>query len=314
MLGQDAQDADPTEARLVLGCPREDDPGQVAVLLGEDPEGAVERRLLDHPVHPALVRVRSEHPGVRERGYLGVVDAALLTLAHRAHREAIRPHGRGLIRFEVDPHAERVAHASIAGVLVQVDERQVLGRGVAPELVVWVFLSAALLDRLEQSREGLWLGAPDVQPDVAAMHVDVRVADEAVGALGEQDVPAQLDVWRSPEQEQVGRGEVVRAVEPAGVLVHQLGRRFYVLFARGANRGHAGTSSSRVSGRSVRSVSSRSGLGSGSSPSRLIQTLLRPSSRAGAMSWKRLAATWTCASRSAVVTSKNRSQCAGAGL
>ena len=36
------------------------------------------------------------------------------------------------------------------------------------------------------------------------------------------------------------------------------------------------------------------GCGPGCSPSRLIQTLGRPSSFAGAMSWKRLAATWTC--------------------
>ncbi len=69
-----------------------------------------------------------------------------------------------------------------------------------------------------------------------------------------------------------------------------------------------------MSGRPRRSGSSRSGSGSGCSPSRLIQTIFSPSSRAGATSWKRLAATWTWCSRSAVVSSKKRSQWPCAGL
>src|SRR5262245_5870416 len=146
------------------------------------------------------------------------------------------------------------------------------------------------------------------------MHDEVRGADSPVCVLGEQEVPAELELGRLPVEEEVGRCEVVSAVEPAGVLVEQLCHRLDVLLAGGSDRGHAGTSSSSVSGRSVRSVSSRSGFGPGSSPSRLIQTFLRPSSRAGAMSWKRLAPTWTCESRWAVVTSKNRSQCPSAGL
>ena len=74
------------------------------------------------------------------------------------------------------------------------------------------------------------------------------------------------------------------------------------------------TSSSSASARPRRSGSSPSGRGVGRSAARLIQTLLRPRSRAGRMSWKRLAATWTWRSRSAPVIAKNRSQWARAGL
>ena len=51
-----------------------------------------------------------------------------------------------------------------------------------------------------------------------------------------------------------------------------------------------------------------------SPPRRLIQTAGMPSSRAGAMSWKRLAATCTCRSGSASKRSKNVRQCPWAGL
>src|SRR5207302_1164386 len=53
------------------------------------------------------------------------------------------------------------------------------------------------------------------------------------------------------------------------------------------------TSESRCSANPSRLWSSTSGWGSGSSPSRLIQMLRSPSPAAGAMSWKRLAPTWT---------------------
>ena len=71
---------------------------------------------------------------------------------------------------------------------------------------------------------------------------------------------------------------------------------------------------SRFSARPVKLCSSTSGCGSASSPSRLIQIVRRPSAEAGAMSWKRLAPTWTCCSRSAPLRAKNSSQWAGAGL
>src|SRR5262249_34703200 len=118
-----------------------------------------------------------------------------------------------------------------------------------------------------------------------------------------QNVLAQLNVRRGPVEEQVGGGHVVSAVQAPRVLVQHLRGRLDVFLSRGSDDGHAGTSSSSVSGRFERSVSSRSGSGSGCSSSRLRQTVRRPSSRAGAMSWKRLAATWTCRSRSAVVAS-----------
>ena len=51
----------------------------------------------------------------------------------------------------------------------------------------------------------------------------------------------------------------------------------------------------RASPAASRGRAARAGSGSAASPRRLIQTILRPSSRAGAASWKRLAPTWTCA-------------------
>src|SRR5690348_6473819 len=77
---------------------------------------------------------------------------------------------------------------------------------------------------------------------------------------------------------------------------------------------HEGTRESRLSARPVKLWSSTSGCGSASSPSRLIQIVRRPRADAGAMSWKRLAATWAWPARSAPLRAKNSSQCAGAGL
>jgi len=75
-----------------------------------------------------------------------------------------------------------------------------------------------------------------------------------------------------------------------------------------------GTSASRVAGR-VTQLGTSASRGSGlNSLSRLIQTAFRPSSWAGAMSWKRLAATWTCASLLALDCSKKRFQWPCAGL
>src|SRR5207342_261173 len=84
------------------------------------------------------------------------------------------------------------------------------------------------------------------------------------------------------------------AEERLGVLVDELCERRRLLLGRSEQLdAHAATSAS-VSGSCARSVSSRVGFGSALSPSRLIQIDGRPSSFAGAMSWKRLAA--TCAS------------------
>ena len=70
----------------------------------------------------------------------------------------------------------------------------------------------------------------------------------------------------------------------------------------------------RVGQRSTDRAARGRARGSAFSPSRLIQTVVSPSSVAGATSWKRLCATWTWCSRSAVVSSKKRSQCPWAGL
>src|SRR5439155_21759017 len=104
-----------------------------------------------------------------------------------------------------------------------------------------------------------------------------------------------IDQGRASEDRLVGRAE-------------QLGDGRKVVACRGPGI-HAGTRESRESARPPRVWTSRSGWGSGVSPRRLIQTVRSPSDDAGAMSWTKLAATWTCAARSAPVREKNSSQC-----
>jgi hypothetical protein len=138
-------------------------------------------------------------------------------------------------------------------------------------------------------RERRVVGRAHVEPDVLAVDADVRVADDLPRRLRDEDVLPELDVGRLPVLEQVAgvtssapwrRRECSLSIAavPSSVLA-AAGR--IVVMARPARRGCPGSLE--------RSVSSRSGLGSGCSPRRFIQTLLRPSSRAGAMSWKRLA-------------------------
>ena len=210
---------------------------------------------------------------------------------------------------------ERVARLSVARPLEQLDERRVIGRGVAPELLVRLLRRRALLDRLEHRGQSRGIGASDIQPDGVSVDAQVRIAAEpAVRALSEQNVPAELDVRRRPVREQVGGGHVVGAVQPAGVLVEHRRGGLDVLLARGSNHGHAGTSSSRVSGRFARSVSSRSGSGPGCfvepvDPDRAQAELAR---RRDVVEEARRDV--DVCSRSAVVASKKRSQCPCAGL
>src|SRR5437016_7585898 len=77
---------------------------------------------------------------------------------------------------------------------------------------------------------------------------------------------------------------------------------------------HPSASESSASENPLSERSSTSGRGFASSPRRLIQIERSPSSRAGAMSWNRLAATCTWPLRSAPVRAKNSSQWRWAGL
>ncbi len=109
--------------------------------------------------------------------------------------------GSELISVEVDPHVERVARLAVARPLEQLDERRVIGGGVAPELLVRLFRRRPLLDRLEHRGQSRGIGASDVQPDGVSVDAQVRIAAEpAVRALGEQNVLAELDVRRRPVQ------------------------------------------------------------------------------------------------------------------
>src|SRR6185437_8366906 len=78
--------------------------------------------------------------------------------------------------------------------------------------------------------------------------------------------------------------------------------------------GQEGSRSSRASGRPESSVSSTVARGSLGSSSRLIQIDGSPISEAGAMSWKRLAPTWTWRPCDSGWRASNRRQCPGAGL
>ena len=99
-----------------------------------------------------------------------------------------------------------------------------------------------------------------------------------------------------------------------GFVLGEKGGKCREVVGRDRTNIHDGASESRLSARPAKLRSSTSGWGSASSPSRLIQIVRRPSVEAGAMSWKRLAATWTWLARSAPLRAKNSAQWAGAGL
>jgi hypothetical protein len=60
------------------------DPGDLVALLGDEPERSVEGRLFDEPVDASLVRLGWNIHVSGEGGVVRVVDAAFLSLAHRA--------------------------------------------------------------------------------------------------------------------------------------------------------------------------------------------------------------------------------------
>src|SRR5207248_5777694 len=167
----------------------------------------------------------------------------------------------------------------------------------------------------------------ELRPEAAAASLAMDDADCDAGVVMLLDPPGRDEpavLFEQPSvAREIGAGEPSRDVRDAHagrpaeqmclVLGENCGKRWEVV---GCDRPyvHAGTSTSRLSPSPERLCNSRSGWGSASSPSRLIQIVRRPSADAGAMSWKRLAATCTWWSRSAPLRAKNSSQWAEAGL
>src|SRR6266545_2775677 len=170
----------------------------------------------------------------------------------------------GMAQEPLCPILERVAR-----------ERPRIGEGVHLRLI-----DAALFALLERAHREA------VRPP--------RRGQLTVRALGEEYVAFRVDIGQLPVVAEL-RGRLgVRPVQPPRMFVQEHGGGFGLVWSRrpdGHLAAHAETSSSRTSGSGERSGISRSGSGLGSSPRRLTQTEVKPSSRAGAMSWKRLAAT-----------------------
>src|SRR3954469_21176521 len=133
-----------------------------------------------------------------------------------------------------------------------------------------------------------------------ALGVQRRIAGEPAVQLEEPGLAVQVEL--TPLVEQVRGLHLGYTSELRLERANEHGRCRCVGLGRRPDF-HAGTSSSNVSATPDRSASSLVGFGSAGSARRLIQTERRPSSFAGATSWKRLAATWTWPSRGAPVSS-----------
>ena len=187
-----------------------------------------------------------------------------------------------------------MAKHAIAGASEGLAGEPVVLLRVADQVETGLLLGDPSLDRRQQRVQRLGLQAAEIEPCMLTPDTDVGIPDQGTILLGDQDVVGEFDVGRLPVLLKLRDGCAVRPMDAARKLVQELGYGLELLRLRRPHadfRGHAGTSCSSVSGSPARSDSSRSGSGFACSPSRLIQTERSPSSRAGAMSWKRLAAT-----------------------
>src|SRR5215207_8300633 len=232
-------------------------------------------------------------------------------------RSAVRRARLLELAFELDPHAVASARPLEAGVAERPTHPLVLGPSESHDPLTALFAdsSEAPVEGLSAKRALVARRDSHVDPvGRVRMRVDVGVADDLAIRLGDPDVLFQIELVTRHEPADVVLA-LVGLVEELCASAVEEPRDVWDVVKRGHAEIHAGTSWSSTSARPSRSGNSRSGFArSERSSSRLIQTLCSPSSSAGAMSWKRLAATWTWPVRSAPIRWKNSSQCPWAGL
>src|SRR3954452_10944235 len=313
--GTDAEGLDPAPLAVALPV-AERGAGELGPVHGDE----VERRVVGCPakgapleifvrprrVHPAAHRPGLFHRGVDGTLFPGPVGADLDSVRDRGHRP----------RGEVDDHAPHVARLAEAAPL---EERSAPAkRGVLEDGAAGLGRGPALDRVCERGADApSACGRVDVavrQEPSPGSHLEIGVAGHAPVKLDDPRVAFEVEAL--PVLGEIAERPVRAAPRRGVVRTHHADHVLDLLRPRWADDhvAGAGTSSSSVSASRARSGSSRSGGGSGASPNRLIQMVRRPSSRAGAMSWKRLAATCTWPSRGAPVRAKNSSQWRCAGL
>src|SRR6478736_834975 len=292
-------------ARLVA-----DDSRELVAVPDDEPERGVEVGPVPLTRPPLLERLGLVLPVLGERLLEGGMEILGVTLGEGL--DVRRRLGRLLL--ELDRHLPEAAHLVVAMSLEEVGCRSVTrhGPGVDP---FHVLLGKPRLHELEEP--GAEAAPPGGRADgagavaAAAERLRERAGEEPAVFLEKPGVRLERD--------RVQPALDCDRIQPGGTTHHRFLDRAEQLCDRGQivsrrrTEAHAARES-RVSARPSNVCSSTSGCGSASSPRRLIQTVRSPSLVAGAMSWKRLAPTWTCPSGAAPLRAKNSCQCAGAGL
>src|SRR5439155_18842620 len=283
-----AEVPDPAELRIAGEMPGVERVGrELLPILDEPPERRVET-VGQGKLAPLLERGALELPVVGEGIHVRLIDAFIFAGAEVARREPVRPDRLGWVFPEVDPHLNGVADRLPADLLEHLAQNRIVplykrayDRGT--------LLAADRLSLGEQRRLHFGVEGTGVCGKAAAvLGIHVEVADELPLAFGDADDELRP---REPAPDLL----FAQLGLPEGglcVLLDHLPDRVHLVDGRLADLDRHASSAS-VSARRSRSGSSRVGRGPGGSPSRLIQIDGSLSPVAGAMSWKRLAATWT---------------------
>ena len=305
----DADRADVAAAVAIALVAR--DRGDLVAVSDHEPDREVEVRVAAVSSPPLLERGGVMLPVILERLVERRVERPKVLLAHRLDGDVDR---RRRLRL-LDRHLEEVAHVAIAVRRHQCGSSRV---GAERELLHarGAVRACCRLRPLEQL---------DAEPGALPAGMDDADADaEVVGEVGPADGTQLAVLLEEPAVvREIGRGTSIRAGRSARSasgrwsVCSSSSRRNAVDRSRNPPRRTGGRSCERVQCLAEARRASgarRRAAARGPRRSRLIQIVGRPSSIAGATSWKRLAPTCTRARGSAPVCSSNASQCRWPGL
>ena len=218
--------------------------------------------------------------------------------ARGLEREPVRQHGLRRLRVELDRHVVEAAHPRGSRAARRATARPASRALVTTRMTASRARARGRLGPVERRADGLVVPLPRRHPAGRARSDRTRGRRDARSARRRGSSRSSTTSAKSVSSragEPGSRPLPVVDGRPSSRLVDRA-RRSPARRPRSpcrTVRGSTGRARRAWPAAPSRSGSSASRWGSGSSPSRLIQTQGRPSSAHGAMSWKRLAPTWT---------------------